>query len=79
MDRTVADIAFRAMLASYEDGGWEVRTLDTTGMRAIVRTDKQAPSVQGIEPVVSAPVRLPACRKLWVDAAGDVQETNVPC
>ena len=63
MDRVSADEAFRALVARYEDNGWDVRTIDAEHTRAIVRLAGQPPS----------------CRKLWVDAAGSVQETKVPC
>ena len=79
MDRTNADTAFRTMLTQYEDAGWEVRTLDATGLRATVRTIVQPQVAPGSEPDTATPLRLPACRRVWVDAAGAVQETNVPC
>jgi hypothetical protein len=75
------------MVARYERHGWEVRSVDATLQRAFVRANvlgdvddaprQREQSEDGLRP--DLPARLPACRKLWVDARGDVQETNVPC
>jgi hypothetical protein len=71
--------AFQTMVARYERCGWVVRTVDYTTLRATVRTNGDAPSSTLDDPPVRIPGRVPACRKLWVDSRGDVQETDVPC
>ncbi|HUG15699.1 MAG TPA: hypothetical protein VMM78_11860 [Thermomicrobiales bacterium] len=63
MDKAATDNAFHVMVTRYEGDGWVVRTIDSDHSRAIVRAAGETPT----------------CRKLWVDAAGSVHETDVPC
>lgn len=71
--------AFQAMVDEYEIHGWDIRTIDPTTLRATVRTR----SAECLEPgdglSVTVPLHFPTCRRIWVDGAGQVQETNVPC
>jgi hypothetical protein len=79
MTATDATSAFQAMVAQYEDTGWEVRAINQAALRATVR--RRAAPVDDHAP--GAPARVIAvasrCRKVWVDGMGAVQETNVPC
>ena len=70
--------AFQAMVKKYESSGWEVRTIDNTGLRATVRAiTRPAGGDTGGQPVQVAAVT--GCRRLWVDSKGEIQETTVPC
>ena len=70
---------FQAMIAHYEETGWEVRTIDHAARRATLRS--RATPVNHVGPDVTIPVVATAhtCRRIWVDSSGAVQETNVPC
>jgi hypothetical protein len=78
MDKVTADTAFRAMIARYEDNGWEVRALDTEHSRAFVRTVAHDRATDEDRSSARVPWQ-PTCRKLWIDAEGTVHETSVPC
>jgi hypothetical protein len=69
---------FTATVARYERCGWSITTIDRAQERAFMRTNALAANGSHESPLTS-PERFPACRKLWVDAQGEVQETNVPC
>jgi hypothetical protein len=70
---------FQTMVARYKRCGWDVRSIDHATSRAFVRAGTGDHHDNPGGPSVTAPSRAPACRKLWVDAQGQVQETNVPC
>jgi hypothetical protein len=76
MTGTDAATAFHAMVARYEHDGWAIRTLNRTELRATVRAGA---SHNGGRENGPAPPRPSVCRRLWVDAQGLVQETDVPC
>lgn len=71
--------AFQAMVARYEARGWEVRTIDRTGLRATLRARVAPFDVDGHDLAVQAATTASGCRRLWVDSQGEVQETVVPC
>jgi hypothetical protein len=75
---TPATEAFDALVARYEQHGWVVRVMDHDAMRAIVRVAAAA-STDAAASTIKAPTHLPACRKLWIDAEGRANETDVPC
>jgi hypothetical protein len=79
MATTDSTSAFQAMIAHYEASGWEVRMINHTDPRAFVRAGASIVG-DGSREVPARTVATPsACRKLWVDSKGEVQETVVPC
>ena len=79
MSGAIPATAFQSVVARYERSGWDVRTINHATLRATVHTSGADPGALPGEPRVKSPDRTPACRKLWVDAQGQVQETDVPC
>ena len=79
MNPTDTASAFRAMVAQYESRGWEVRTIDQTGLRATVRARVVLPGSESRDLTVQVATTESGCRRLWVDSKGEVQETVVPC
>jgi hypothetical protein len=71
--------AFHAMVKQYEDSGWDIRLIDRTTMRAMVRARIISPGDDPVAPTASGIAGPFRCRKLWVDSHGQVQETGVPC
>jgi len=71
--------AFLTLVERYEGDGWVVRTIDRQRQRATVQTHTTAPDTTRGDSGSSPPQRRPTCRKLWVDAQGEVQATDVPC
>lgn len=71
--------AFLAMVAQYESGGWDVRTIDHVGLRATVRARVAPVGDEARDLTVQVIATASGCRRLWVDSKGDVQETTVPC
>ncbi len=67
------------MVEQYESRGWEVRTIDQTGLRATVRARVALPGSESQELAVQVATTESGCRRLWVDSKGEVQETVVPC
>jgi hypothetical protein len=66
--------AFQALVERYEHDGWAIRTIDRTALRATVRAADSHDFA-----TANGPAPASVCRKLWVDAQGKVQETDVPC
>ncbi len=79
MSTTDSASAFRAMVEQYESRGWEVRTIDQTGLRATVRARVALPGSESQELAVQVATTESGCRRLWVDSKGEIQETVVPC
>ena len=71
--------AFRAMVKQYEAGGWDVRTIDHTALRATVRARIAPAGDDARDLTVQVVTTGSGCRRLWVDSKGAVQETTVPC
>ncbi|HEX5165839.1 MAG TPA: hypothetical protein VFV93_10625 [Thermomicrobiales bacterium] len=79
MTVTDSTSAFEAAIARYEAGGWKVRTIDRTGLRATVRAGTTAASKHAPGVMIQVAATASGCRRIWVDSKGEVQETDVPC
>ena len=78
MTELIAATEFHTVVERYEHGGWVIRTIDHGALRAAVREGASRNGASENGPA-SAQAGLSVCRKLWVDAQGQVQETDVPC
>ena len=71
--------AFQAMIAEYEERGWEIRSINQAELRATLRAGVMTAANAQQGGTATAVAGASICRKLWVDAKGEVQETSVPC
>lgn len=79
MRRDHAIAVFEALVARYQRSGWTVRTMDRATLRANVHRQGHDPTASAGAVRRDAAGQVAVCRKLWVDAQGDAQETNIPC
>lgn len=79
MMATDSEIAFQAIVKQYESRGWVVRTIDHTTLRATVRALVAPIGDKNRDLTVKLAATESGCKRLWVDASGEVQETVVPC
>ena len=79
MTATDSAIAFQAMVKQYESRGWVVRTIDHSTLRATVRALVAPIGDESRDLTITLAATESGCKRLWVDASGEVQETVVPC